>query len=232
MKASSEYTEAQISEMIEALAEPWDRLSIETDLQYRAFREFFCRLPSQERSVVKAYGKYLESQGKPKVNRANESWYEWYNLFHWVERAKAYDNFLAEETSNFQKHEQMQQLIDFRRRQRDLAGMITDSAALMLSKALEALKNLKPEHIQPRMIPEYVKTAATVAEFAQNAEANAMALSEIVDKLGLEEHAEYDVVDRGDGIYVGVEMGNDNDTQVLTDLLDGFDKDDDDEVEA
>jgi hypothetical protein len=231
MKKSNEYTDEQIADMINELNEPWDKLSIETDLQYRAFREFYCRLPSNDRSVIKAYDKYLLSQGKKPVGRANESWYEWYNLFQWKERAKAYDSFLTEETRNYVKHEQYQQLIDFRRRQRDLAGMITDSAALMIERALEALKRIKSEDITPRMIPEYVKTAAQVAELAQNAEANAMALNEIVDKLGIEEQNEFDLVDRGDGIIVGVEVGDDE-TQVLIDILDDFDLDDDEGVET
>lgn len=229
MKKETEYTDEQISDMINDLSQPWDRLPIENDLQYRAFREFFCRLPATDRSVVKAHDKYLLSQGKAKAGRANDSWYAWYSFYRWQERAKAYDSFLAEETKNYVKHDQYQQLIDFRRRQRDLAGMITDSAALMIDRALSALKLIKPEQITARMIPEYVKTAAQVAELAQNAEANAMALNEIVDKLGIEERNEFDIVDMGDGMIAGVEVPSDNETQVLTYLLDDFDSDDEDD---
>lgn len=224
MKKLQDYTEGEIIEMINKLNQPWDRLPAENDLQYRAFREFFCRLPATERSVIKAYDKYLVSQAKKPVGRANEQWYLWYNLFMWPERAKAYDGFMHEETMNYVKHEQYQQLIDFRRRQRDLAGMITDSASLMIERALQALKRIRAEDITPRMIPEYVKTAAQVAELAQNAEANAMALNEIVEKLGLEQEQEFEIVDMGDGVIQSFET--DNDTRVLFELLDELDDDD------
>lgn len=223
-----EFSDEEMVAMINELSQPWEKLPVESDLAYRAFREFFCRINAEDRTVVKAYDNYLVSQGKLPKGRANESWYAWYGAFKWELRAKAYDDWHEEEVKNYVKFEQYKEIIEFRRRQRDLAGKIADSAQVMIDKALTALQQLDADQLTPRLIPQYIKAASQVAEMAQNAEASALALDEIVNRMSMEDDALLAIVERDGNIIKGINSDNDDNTdEVFIDILTDFDNDED-----
>jgi len=217
----AEYTEREIERMISELPRPWDKIPVEPDASYRAFSQFYLRMPSKERSIKMAYYKHLEALGRVPHDRAPQNWYKWSGKFQWEKRAEAYDMFLEEETKNYVLNDQFKELADFRRRQRTLASHTADVSLLLIKKAMVALEALDPEDITPSNIPNFIKVAAQVAEMAQNAEAGAMMLNEIIQRLDIEASDEIEV-QRGKDLIEQF-SSPEQDTGVLFDLLEEYD---------
>jgi hypothetical protein len=71
--------------------ELWDRLQNEPERAYRAF-ESYLRLPSDDRTVARAYREHV---GNPDAVKPSDTWSGWSSGFAWRERAAAYDDHMA-----------------------------------------------------------------------------------------------------------------------------------------
>lgn len=156
------------------------RLPSETPEAFDAFLSYVEILP-QERSAMKAYIALCE-QNKVKPDKyLPPEWSRWQRTYNWSSRAKEIDENRKKEVQWFISSEQISELIAYRKRQRELAEMVTDTAMRMIAAANRRLETLNPEEITASVLPQYLKAAAAIAELASDAEAKILLLQDIVE---------------------------------------------------
>lgn len=156
------------------------RLPSETPEAFDAFLMFVEILP-QERSAMKAYLSYCEQNNVKPEKFLPAEWSRWQRTYSWVSRAKEIDAQRKAEVQWFISAEEISELIDYRKRQRELATVVTDTAMRMIMLANRRLETLDPEEISPSVLPQYLKSAAMIAELASDAEAKILLLQDIVE---------------------------------------------------
>jgi hypothetical protein len=162
----------------EIAAEPWQRQDAETARAYAAFLRYRDMGPG--RTLADAY---RQASGKGKASAPSGQWTGWYAAHRWRERAEAWDAHLAILAQREREQEHLRQLDAYRARQRRLARRNAEAALLLLKRAVERLNTLATEELTPALLPAFVRAAAAVAEQATNAEAQALAVAELLTLL-------------------------------------------------
>ena len=135
------------------------------------------------RTVHKAYTAYIDTEGLEFNNAELQSWMLWAETYHWVNRVKDKEKELEERANLYNTQDQVNDLVKFRKRQGALGIQLADTTQLLLSKAQEALMHLDPLTISPGTLPKYIEAAAKISQMAQNAEAQVLALSDLIQQL-------------------------------------------------
>ncbi len=121
------------------MAEIWERLPDESSKAYQAFCEY--RDMGADRSIRKL----AQARGKP----TSTKWLcHWSAKHNWVERARAYDDYLEQE----KRKEQEKAILDMVERH-------TKEAMALQQKAIERLRALDPSELSPRDVLSYLMEA-------------------------------------------------------------------------
>ena len=159
----------------------WEKLPQEGP---KAFEAFCVYRDMKPRSVLKAY---RQKTSNKTAARVSGSWNEWTAEFRWSDRVEAYDAYIERIARQKREEVYINDLEDFRKRQRQVAQASLGISANMLQQAHKRLEELKAnkENIPLNQLPALVRAAAHLAEFATNAEAQALGVEEILKSLAL-----------------------------------------------
>jgi hypothetical protein len=122
---------------METKNELWHQLSNESDRAHRAFQTFL-RLPSNDRTVIRAYRSHV---GNAEAAKPSDTWARWSRDFAWAERASAYDAYL--ESLRREAHEQVIKE-EAERQAREVEktrGRFNELMAVAYMQAMEALED-------------------------------------------------------------------------------------------
>lgn len=156
------------------------QLETETPEAFEALNYYIELLPS-ERTILRAYQDFCQENGLAKAKTAPADWNRWFKVHKWIERAKERDGYRQAEVQRFVTEEQISELIEYRKRQRTLASMVTETAMKLIEAATTRLETLDPNEISASTLPQYLKAAAMIAELASDAEAKILLLQDIVE---------------------------------------------------
>lgn len=121
------------------MAEIWERLPGESSKAYEAFCIY--RDLGVDRSI--------EKTAKSRLKPGSYSWLRnWSSKYNWVERARAYDDYLERE----KRKEQEKAILEMVERH-------TKEAMALQQKALERLKSLDPNELSTRDVLNYLMEA-------------------------------------------------------------------------
>ena len=121
------------------MAEIWERLPGESSKAYEAFCIY--RDLGVDRSI--------EKTAKSRLKPGSFSWLRnWSSKYNWVERARAYDDYLERE----KRKEQEKAILEMVERH-------TKEAMALQQKALERLKSLDPNELSTRDVLNYLMEA-------------------------------------------------------------------------
>lgn len=197
----------------------WEKLDEETDMEYKYFT-YYLKLAPRNRTLKNAVSAFRTDAGKPNASGIPGAWINAKKEFDWDNRVKLYDQYMKQDLRNYVEHEQYSDLIKFRRRQRELAELITKAAFSLVERAMEALDGLNADELAPSTIANYIKTATQVADFAHNLEAQGFALNKILEKLNSAETSEIEE------LLVGIDFESLEETErLLTSDIFDFDED-------
>ncbi|MCI0348693.1 MAG: hypothetical protein L0Z53_04645 [Acidobacteriales bacterium] len=180
---------------------PWARREDESSKAFKAFCAY--RDLGAVRSIAKAYSTARGSKGDRK-GIIPSRWRTWATQYEWVNRAREYDLHLELKARAEREQEHHQELQDFRERQKKLAIATTQSTLRLLelanrkitslTKAYEDWKQklekaqteeeraelMKDDPISIALLPNMIRAAASVAQVATDAEAQALAVNELL----------------------------------------------------
>ncbi len=115
----------------------WERQKGESEQAYEAFSIY------RDLGLQRSNAKVCE-----RLSKSRQLISRWKARYDWDERARAYDNELAR-----QAHAEAVKDL------KDMTGRHIKMAVQLQAKALEALKELKPEEMTPKDIKEFIKMA-------------------------------------------------------------------------
>jgi len=177
---------------------PWERRQGESTKAFMAFCAY--RDLGAVRSLAKAY---RASRGD-RVGIIPGRWRAWAVQFEWVNRAREYDLHIELKARADREEEHQNELQDFRKRQKKLAIATTQSTLRLLelsdrkitdtvkvyeewreklAKAQteeERAELMKNDPISIGLLPNMIRAAASVAQVATDAEAQALAVNELL----------------------------------------------------
>jgi len=144
------------------VGEIWERLPNESSKAYQAFCEY--RDMGADRSIRKL----AQARGKP----TSTKWLcHWSAKHNWVERARAYDDYLEQE----KRKEQEKAILEMVERH-------TKEAMALQQKALERLKTLNPDELTTRDVLNYLLEAMKVERLCRGEPTESQAPLEVVIK--------------------------------------------------
>lgn len=150
----------------------WDQQENESVKAYEAFCGY--RDLGTSRSVDAAFNQARQTCGKPAAKRADGWWWQWAAEYDWKRRAEAYDAYLELKARLEREDIHRQELTAYRERARKTASAAAEIAVAALTKAGRRLSTLDPDHIEPGMLPAYLRAAADVFDKSLSAEAEAI----------------------------------------------------------
>ncbi len=105
--------------------------------------------------------------------------------FTWNDRAEAYDAHIERILRAAREQEYIEELEDFRKRQKQMGKvcMATGVNVLLVLKSRLDKMVKDNEEIPVSLIPGFVRAAAFMAEYATNAEAQALAVEDVLKAL-------------------------------------------------
>ena len=115
----------------------WERQKGESEQAYEAFSIY------RDLGLQRSNAKVCE-----RLSKSRQLISRWKSRYNWDERAREYDNDLARKAHA----EAVKDL-------KDMTGRHIKMAVQLQTKALEALKGLKPEEMTPKDIKEFIKMA-------------------------------------------------------------------------
>jgi hypothetical protein len=157
-------------------AEAWERQPEETARAYAAFSRF--RELGPGRTLSEAY---RTGTGRKEAAAPSGQWRGWYAAHRWRERAERWDAHLARLATAEREREHLSHLAEYRERQRQLARATAEGALKLLKRAGDRLDGL--EEIPAAALPAFYRAAAAVADSASSAEAQALAVDELLSLL-------------------------------------------------
>jgi hypothetical protein len=117
--------------------ELWDQLSNESERAHRAFQTFLS-LPSNERTVIRAYRSHV---GNPTAHNVSDTWARWSRDFAWVERASAYDAYLESLRREAYERAIQEEAAQQAREVEKIRGRMNELLAVAYHRAMEALED-------------------------------------------------------------------------------------------
>lgn len=158
-----------------------DRLANEPLESYSAIQYYY--KAGKGRTIHKAYQLYCTEKGYDFDKPELQMWITFSNDYNWDNRINERESVLENELNRYAANEQFSDLIGFRKRQSKLSIKLADTTELLLEKATEALLNLDASKINAATLPKYIEAAARISTLAQNAEAQVLALTDLITHL-------------------------------------------------
>lgn len=135
------------------------------------------------RTIYKAYQNFCSDHDIEFDNGEMQMWMEFAETYEWPKRVKDRDTLDSKAEAKYTASDQLNDLVKFRKRQSRLSIHLADTTELLLQKAQEALLHLDPLTISAGTLPKYIEAAARISTLAQNAEAQVLALTDLLEKL-------------------------------------------------
>jgi hypothetical protein len=145
------------------MAEIWERLPNESSKAYQAFCYY------RDLGTGRGLDKALTSANRKLTNHA--WWGKWMSKYNWVERARAYDDYLEQE----KRKEQEKAILEMVERH-------TKEAMALQQKALERLKSLDPNELSTRDVLNYLMEAMKLERLSRGEPTEVQAPLNIVVK--------------------------------------------------
>lgn len=142
------------------------------------------------RTVHKAYQQYCTDKGYDFDKAELQMWITFADNYNWTERVQEKELELLKTENKYAADEQLNDLIKFRKRQSRLSIQLADTTELLLEKANQALLNLDPNTISPSTLPKYIEAAARISTLAQNAEAQVLALNDLIEHINSDDDSD------------------------------------------
>lgn len=124
-----------------------------------------------QRSVRKVAGQ---------LGKSDTLLFRWCQQHNWRDRVADYDAYRERIARQQLEKEELQELEEFRKRQKKLSSIATQSVIALLTKTNERLNNIVSSDIPVTSLPAFFRAAAAVAEAAANSEAAALAVEELL----------------------------------------------------
>ena len=160
--------------------QPWERRTGESAKAYAAFWTY-CQLPAAERSIDAAWRR---AKGRAEGgSRADGQWRAWAAAQDWVSRAAASDEHLAACQRQEQEALWRRQVDEYAEQQRRLHEAALKGAVSLLAKTNQRLAQVEAGDIPLALVPQLLRTAAALAETASSAQAQTLALAELMRRL-------------------------------------------------
>lgn len=160
----------------------WERQPGEGARAWEAFCAY--RDLGPRRSIDKAWRAL-----NPRHERATapRHWREWARTLDWVDRAEAWDARVELIARGERQAEHMAELEAFRERQKKLAVSTLEATLHLLERLVRRLEALEPDDIPVASLPAFMRACVAVARSATDAEADAIAVTELLHLLDAEE---------------------------------------------
>lgn len=160
--------------------DPFNPLPNETSKAYAAFQVY--RDLGAGRSLAAAY-----EQSTQKVGRANKVWGDWSAKYHWVERAKAYDAYLANKARLQREDEHARELAEYREQlaKSSRAALVAGQRALKI--ALDKLERMNHSDVQVKSLPALIRAANDTIEKAMDGWGAALAVDDLMEALNVDD---------------------------------------------
>lgn len=162
---------------------PWDRRAGESARAFAAFTAY-CRMAAGERSIDEAWRR---AKGRTQGS-ADGQWKAWAAAHEWVNRAAAWDEHLAAEQRREQEAVWRRLVDEYAEQQRRLHEAALKGAVSLLAKTNQRLALVEAGDIPLALIPQFLRTAAALAETASGAQAQTLALAELLRRFD-EQHS-------------------------------------------
>jgi hypothetical protein len=117
--------------------ELWDQLSNESERAHRAFQTFLS-LPSNERTVIRAYRSHV---GNVEAAKPSDTWAKWSRNFGWVERASAYDAYLESLRQEAYERAIQEEAAQQAREVEKIRGRMNELLTVAYHRAMECLED-------------------------------------------------------------------------------------------
>lgn len=163
---------------------PWERRDDESSRAYDAFGTYQHLHPT-ERSVDAAFRR-ARNQHQTSTTEAvsskvaNGQWKRWAASFDWVARARAWDDHLADIRRREQEAQWQRHVDEYAEQQRKLNDAALKAAVHLLAKAGQRLAAVEAAEIPLALLPTFFRTAAALAEAASDAQAQALAIADLL----------------------------------------------------
>jgi hypothetical protein len=153
-------------------------LAAETSKAFAAFTIYRDLGPG--RSIDAGYNKATS-----KVGRANKVWADWSTKYQWVERAKLYDTYIAEQRRKRLEVEHTAELEEYRKELARSSRASLQAGQRMLKMAIEKLQAMEKNKEQPpsKSLPAFVKAANDTITSAMDGWGMALTVDELMGLL-------------------------------------------------
>lgn len=154
----------------------WERQPGETREAFRAFC-IYRDLEVFERSYDRAF-----RIGCPNstAKRCGGRWRLWASDWKWKERAEAYDTHKDRVARATREQEHRNHLESYCEEKRKAAAAISKVALELLMKSQQRLKSVNVDDISVEKLPAFMRAAASLYDAAGNAQAEALAVDQIL----------------------------------------------------
>ena len=123
-----------------------------------------------------------EPVGSTKVAPGN--WGVWQSRFRWFERCSVYDAesqlIRSQQIEEERRQDHLERLERYRYSQEQLGSSQSSIAAQLIIKIDERLKDLKPEEIDVKTLPAYLKAAADLCDRAGTAWGRSLGMEDLL----------------------------------------------------
>lgn len=174
-------------------ADPWEIQEGESSKAFEAF-QVYLSLAASERSVLAAYNADRQRSGNKPAKQTGGQWTYWSTLFHWQDRARAYDDYMVgierqerekqrRLDAKAREQEHLKKLGDFREQLHRLNAAATEASILLLQKAIHRLNEATDEEIMKMplgSVAQMLRAASATAATAVDSQAQALAVDEIL----------------------------------------------------
>jgi hypothetical protein len=154
----------------------WDKQEHELDYEYEAFKLWLDKSDSlSNKQILNIYNKKFPEAALTlnqflAVQKQNE----------WVERKQQWTHHVVTVSNLKSEKEELGALIEYQRKQKQLANTLTDIAQSLLVKATEALELLDSTALNATNLVKFVQAAAEIAQIGLSAEASALMITDLV----------------------------------------------------
>lgn len=158
----------------------WEQLPSESDDEFELFKIYRALQPS-ERNTIKTWEVYSERNNLPK--KYDKRLDKMSVRHEWHQRALEFDSYYEQTLVDYVSKDQYRELLDFRKKQRDLSGRLTEISLGMLRLVQTRLLSVKPEELTVAMLPKYIETVAKIVGMSFDSEASALMLTELAQAM-------------------------------------------------
>lgn len=166
--------------MSEEKLEPWDRQAQEGIKAYTAFCLY--RDMGTQRSLDTSYRRHLGQESS--LKQASGNWKGWYAQHDWKRRAEAYDAYLEGLNRRVLEEKHLSRLGDLRDQQDRLGRASVEISIALLNRLGTRIKGIEADDIPVKAIPAFLRAVAAVSDAATNAQAQALAVEELLRVIG------------------------------------------------